>query len=49
MHELEYYYYSTFELQRKSGLPVSSEKYCIFLFFGGQFVRNITTFEVNLG
>ena len=35
---------STFKLQRKSGLLVSSEKYCILLFFGGKYVRN-TTFD----
>ena len=33
---------SSFELQRKSGLLVSSEKYCILLFFGGKYVRNTT-------
>ena len=36
-----------FELQQKSGLLVSSEKYCILLFFGGKYVRN-TTFDIML-
>ncbi len=40
-------YCSSFELQQKSGLLVSSEKYCILLFFGGKYVRN-TTFDFML-
>ena len=32
---------------KKSGLLVSSEKYCILLFFGGKYVRN-TTFDFML-
>ena len=40
-------YCSSFELQRKSGLLVSSEKYWILLFFGGKYVRN-TTFDFML-
>ncbi len=41
VHVPDYNYCWTFELQWKSGLLVSSEKYCILLFFGGKYVIGI--------